>query len=130
MASTKKTVSAKASKNLRERIENYQQENNFESKTDAVRELWREGLKADEIRQENAQLRQELEDHREKERNSIMLPERLTIVAIAWIALIALADGMGWVSVTLQVGAAELAITLLLLTIGYAVYDRYSRSSD
>lgn len=90
MASAKKTVSAKASKNLRDRIKNYQQENNFENKTDAVRELWREGLEAEEVRKENAGLRQELEERREHAERTIALTKPAAVTLIGWF-MIALA---------------------------------------
>lgn len=130
MAKAKKTVSAKASENLRNRIETYQKENNFENKTDAVRELWREGLKADEIRQENAQLRRELEELQERERQSIRLPRNLTLIGIAWLAAILVLDGAGIVSFQLAIGTEAVGIVALASIAAYAVYQRYKSSTD
>lgn len=66
MENTKQTVSAKTSENLRKRIKSYA-ENQGMGQSDAVRDLWRKGLKSAELEEkcrelenENQQLKTEI----------------------------------------------------------------------
>ncbi|MHC3439970.1 hypothetical protein ACYJ1Y_18285 [Natrialbaceae archaeon A-gly3] len=115
-----------------------------ESRSAAIRRTLRDGTDAPELRRENRKLQGKLEDReneieelrdeldarREKAEESIVLPQNLTIAAAAWIGAIMLADGAGWINISLQVGTAELGIVLLISVAVYAVYRRFRGDSE
>ena len=122
------TLSAKVPSELEDEIEEHAEEID-ETRSVTTRKLLRDGLEAEEIRQENAELRQELEEREAGDKETIRLPKGPTAAAAGWIALLMVADGAGWINIQLEIGTAELGIATLVLIAGYAVYQRVTAST-
>jgi len=134
-------ISAEIPDSLENRLTERQEPD--ESRSAAVRRTLRDGTAAPELRRENRELREKLENrenqieelrdeldqHREREARTIALPRGLTLVAVAWVGVIWVADGTGLVTAELQIGTTALGImTLAILTL-YAIYTRYTEVS-
>ncbi|MHC3439976.1 hypothetical protein ACYJ1Y_18335 [Natrialbaceae archaeon A-gly3] len=114
-----------------------------ESRSAAIRRTLRDGTTAPGLRRENRELheklenrenqieelREELDEYRERDAQTIALPRRLTLVAVAWAGLIWVADGTGLVTAELQIGTTALGIMTLAILTAYATYTRYTEVS-
>ena len=118
------TLSAKLPDHLAQEVENYQEAHGL-NRSQAMRRLIEDGLEAERVRNERDDLRDDLDERRARDERTISVPQDLATVAAAWIGLILLIDGLGWITFELQVGTAELGSFLLLTIAGYAVYRRY-----
>lgn len=138
-------ISAEIPDTLHDRVEEKREHD--ESKSAAIRRTLRDGTKADELQQENHELRkklgkreQEVEELRDKldeqrdaleelhkeNARTIALPRRLTLVGVAWIGTLLVADGTGLIVAELEVGTTAIGITTLVILAVYAAYSRYT----